>query len=158
MEKFANPDAAFYAIAGLQGITGIAGGIGNDTLIGSTGQDYLYGEAGNDHLDGGAGHDTLIGGDGKDIYVVEEGSHDTIVDTGMNYILYRDSSGHEELVAGGFQAVGTGGSDFESLEKKADGTSKYSMSFHSTGVLTINGNTSIAFADQTSAADYEIPA
>ena len=24
MEKFANPDAAFYAIAGLQGITGIA--------------------------------------------------------------------------------------------------------------------------------------
>ena len=25
MEKFANPDAAFYAIAGLQGITGIAG-------------------------------------------------------------------------------------------------------------------------------------
>jgi hypothetical protein len=24
LEKFANPDAAFYAIAGLQGITGIA--------------------------------------------------------------------------------------------------------------------------------------
>ena len=125
-----------------------------DRLFGGFGNDVLIGLGGNDHLDGGAGHDTLIGGDGEDIYVVEEGSHDTIVDTGMNYILYRDSSGHEELIAGGFQAAGTGGSDFESLEKKADGTSKYSMSFHSPGVLTINGNTSITFANQTSAADF----
>ena len=114
----------------------------------------LVGGTGRDRLDGGPGHDTLIGGAGEDTYVVVEGSHDTIIDSGRNHILYRDRNGHETLIAGTFQAAAGSGSEFESLVRNADGSPRHRLAFHSPGVLTINGNTSITFAKQTSAADF----
>ena len=127
---------------------------GSDRLYGGFGNDVLIGLGGNDYLDGGTGHDTLIGGAGEDTYVVVEGSHDTIIDSGRNHILYRDRNGHETLIAGTFQAVAGGGSEFESLERNADGGPRHRLAFHSPGVLTINGTTSITFANQSSAADF----
>lgn len=124
------------------------------TLNGGGGNDVLVGGAGRDYLDGGPGHDTLIGGAGEDTYVVVEGSHDTIIDSGRNHILYRDRNGHETLIAGTFQAAAGSGSEFESLVRNADGSPRHRLAFHSPGVLTINGNTSITFAKQTSAADF----
>lgn len=124
------------------------------TLNGGGGNDVLVGGTGRDRLDGGPGHDTLIGGAGEDTYVVVEGSHDTIIDSGRNHILYRDRNGHETLIAGTFQAAAGSGSEFESLVRNADGSPRHRLAFHSPGVLTINGNTSITFAKQTSAADF----
>ena len=132
------------SLGNTNGVT-LNGGGGNDVLVGGTGRDYL---------DGGPGHDTLIGGAGEDTYVVVEGSHDTIIDSGRNHILYRDRNGHETLIAGTFQAAAGSGSEFESLVRNADGSPRHRLAFHSPGVLTINGNTSITFAKQTSAADF----
>ena len=132
------------SLGNTNGVT-LNGGGGNDVLVGGNVQD---------RLDGGPGHDTLIGGAGEDIYVVVEGSHDTIIDSGRNHILYRDRNGHERLIAGTFQAAAGSGSEFESVERNADGSPRMSLGFHSPGVLTINGNTSITFANQTSAADF----
>ena len=122
--------------------------IGRDTLYGDGGKDKLYGGAGNDTLIGGAGDDTLIGGAGIDTYIITTGDgQDIIIDSGKN-ILKIDG----EVFAGVFtRAEGTNSYVYTS------GDQTYTMVFGSSGgsTLSINGNTSINFVNQTSAADFD---
>ncbi len=79
---FSNGEAAGDSYDGIEGIIGSAGAdtlagngannrfmgsTGGDVLQGHGGDDSLWGEGGNDTLDGGAGSDALIGGSGFDI-------------------------------------------------------------------------------------------
>ncbi|WP_319585592.1 hypothetical protein [uncultured Desulfobulbus sp.] len=137
----------------------LIGGVGNDTLIGNGGidnleggdqSDHLYGMGGNDVLTGGKGDDYLEGGEGIDTYVINTGDgHDTIVDEGRNILKING-----ETFAGVF--VKDEGSD-SYIFTSDDGavTRSYTMTFHSPGTLTLDGSTSITFANQTSAADFE---
>jgi Ca2+-binding RTX toxin-like protein len=62
------------------GIEGLVGGAGNDTIVGNNGNNYLYGQGGNDSIYGAGGDDVMIGGDGNDTYYVD-GSSDTVTET-----------------------------------------------------------------------------
>jgi len=119
---------------------------GDDTLVGFAGEDYLEGGSGNDTLDGGKGDDILIGGSGIDTYVINRGDgHDTIVDEGRN-ILKIDG----EIFAGVFVKVEATG-DYLFIGDDEN----FSMVFNTAVTLTLDGSTSITFANQTSAADFE---
>jgi Ca2+-binding RTX toxin-like protein len=74
------------------GIEGLVGGAGNDTIVGNSANNYLYGSGGNDSIDGGAGNDAMVGGDGNDIYFVDNAS-DTVTET--NAVL---ATGGDDLV------------------------------------------------------------
>lgn len=115
------------------------GGGGTDILKGGADNDRLEGGAENDWLDGGQGDDTLIGGHGIDTYIIE--GHDTIIDSGENYIFYRG-----QLIAGVFNSDGSG-----STFKANDGRT---LVFHSPGRLTLDANDSITFQNQTSKEDF----
>jgi len=112
------------------------GGGGTDILKGGADNDRLEGGAENDWLDGGQGDDTLIGGEGVDTYIIE--GHDTIIDSGENYIFYRG-----QLIAGVFSSDGS-----DSTFKANDGRR---LVFHSPGRLTLDADDSITFQNQTSA-------
>lgn len=122
---------------------------GQNWLTGCAGNDVLIGGTGNDYLEGGTGDDILIGGEGIDTYIISSGDgHDTIIDEGRN-ILRIDGN----TFAGVFTRVeGTSTYVFTS----DDGTinKPYTMTFNSPGTLTIDGSTSLTFANQKSAADF----
>ncbi len=74
------------------GIEGLVGGVGNDTvvgnglanyLLGASGNDFVYGQAGADYLNGGAGSNQLWGGAGADAHVGG---------TGIDYARYDDAN------------------------------------------------------------------
>ncbi|MBF9195203.1 cadherin domain-containing protein [Microvirga terrestris] len=88
-------------------IEGLIGGSGSDRLIGNgsantlrggQGDDSLEGGAGIDLLQGGHGSDTLEGGAGADILqggqveILKDGTTQDIVDTGIDFADYRNSS------------------------------------------------------------------
>jgi len=118
---------------------------GVDYLYGDDGKDKLYGGADNDTLTGGADDDLLVGGAGIDTYIINDGDgRDTIIDEGKNILIING-----KLIAGTFVRVkGTDRYEFIS-----DGRT-YSMAFNSPGTLTIDGTTSLTFANQASAADF----
>jgi serralysin len=83
------------------GIEGLSGGAGNDTIFGNSANNYLYGQGGSDTIDGGAGDDildggtggdTMIGGDGSDTYYVDSLS-DVVSETNANM-----ATGGDDLV------------------------------------------------------------
>ena len=91
------------------------------------------------------GDDILIGGEGIDTYVINSGDgHDTIIDSGRN-ILKIDG----ELFAGVFTRVGTTNSYIFTRDDQT-----YTLAFNSPGTLTVDGSTSITFANQTSAESF----
>ena len=105
-------------ITGGHGHDKLYGDNGNDKLFGGDGKDKLFGGAGNDSLDGGGGRDKLVGGSGddllmgggaKDTYVYQDtpgsgdlsvGGHDTIVDSGFNWLVLPQTA-LDQLTIGG---------------------------------------------------------
>ena len=143
----------WYIQAGSQPMTAAAsdnsafflGGTGGDTLTARGQEDVLIGGDGADILAGGGGDDILIGGEGIDTYVINSGDgHDTIIDSGRN-ILKIDG----ELFAGVFTRVGTTNSYIFTRDDQT-----YTLAFNSPGTLTVDGSTSITFANQTSAESF----
>ncbi|WP_310599361.1 calcium-binding protein, partial [Desulfobulbus sp.] len=126
----------------------VDGGDNDDTLDGRAVLDKqleLIGGKGQDTLYSGKGDDILIGGEGVDTYVINSGDgRDTIIDEGRNILVINGV-----VFAGMFVKE----EDSNSYTFTSDDKT-YTMTFNSPGTLTIDGETSITFANQTSAADF----
>lgn len=101
-----------------QGMNGMQGTDGNDTLTADGGSSVLYGKGGNDVMDGGDATDQLIGGTGDDT-ITGGGGHDQVdgdnasgLGTGNDTILLRDGH-YDELFSCG------GGTDSAQLDESA---------------------------------------
>ncbi|MDR3088800.1 MAG: putative Ig domain-containing protein [Desulfobulbaceae bacterium] len=140
----------WYVQAGMGGMAATAGterafmlgGNGEDDLTGSDKTDVLVGNGGNDTLTGGKGDDILEGGAGIDTYKINTGDgHDTIIDQGMNILFING-----QVFSGTF--VHTGDQTYHTLNGDV------TIAFHSPGILTINEQTSITFANQDDSGDF----
>lgn len=81
-----------------EGIEGLLGGAGNDTLLGDGQANLLIGGAGSDQLDGRTGADTLMGGDGADTLWGGEGSD--LLDGGAGNDRLEGGAGDDALAGG----------------------------------------------------------
>ena len=98
------------------GIEGLIGGTGNDTLlgdgqanllIGGGGADQLDGRVGDDTLSGGIGSDTLVGGEGNDL--LDGGIGNDRLEGGAGDDLLTGGDGNDRLDGGAGNDVLTGG-------------------------------------------------
>lgn len=120
----------------------LEGNDGKDILYGGSGVDTLYGGRDDDFLIGGANADLMIGGEGIDYYFIE--GHDTIRDSGRNFIVYNG-----QILAGGFVQVEGAINVYRSISND-----QFTLTFNSPGHLALSDTDSITFENQTSAADF----
>jgi Ca2+-binding RTX toxin-like protein len=104
---------------GVEKVTSISGGFGNDTIYGGDMSDTIIGDAGTDTISGRnsadalesssvAGDDTVLGGEGNDTI-----GFSTDSDTGIDD--YRGDEGNDTIYGGGGGDVITGGAGSDSL-------------------------------------------
>ena len=98
------------------GIEGLIGGAGNDTLLGDGQANLLLGGGGSDQLDGREGADTLLGGDGADTLWggagddrLEGGTGNDRLDGGAGDDVLAGGDGNDRLEGGAGNDVLTGG-------------------------------------------------
>nr|WP_320012001.1 putative Ig domain-containing protein [uncultured Desulfobulbus sp.] len=172
MSVVASAERAF--MLGGPGDDHLTGGNRGDVLIGNGGCDILCGSDGNDLLVagwdtdaglnlcdplgsyylldtggdifvGGLGDDTMIGNAGTDTYVITSGDgQDTVTDQGRNFLKING-----EIFAGVFtpdEAI----DGYSFTREDGTNTQDYTLTFDSSGILTIDENTSIVFTNQTS--------
>ncbi|MGD9950489.1 MAG: calcium-binding protein [Desulfobulbus sp.] len=126
-------------------IAEIHGEGGGDTITGTSENDNIFGDDGEDILIGGSGDDTLTGGAGVDTYIINTGDgNDTIIDEGYNILKVNGI-----FIAGVFTQIAGTSSYLLNINNQ-----DLTLNFGTSTTLTIDGTTSLAFANQTSVADF----
>ncbi|WP_374374087.1 hypothetical protein [Tabrizicola sp.] len=102
------------------GIEGLIGGTGNDTLLGDVQANLLIGGGGADQIDGRSGDDTLSGGDGADTLWggegadrLEGGAGNDLLDGGAGDDLLLGGDGNDLILAGAGADLIDGGAGFD---------------------------------------------
>ena len=96
------------------GIEGLVGGTGADTLLGDGQGNLLIGGSGNDRLDGRSGDDSLTGGEGNDLLVGADGSD--VLDGGTGNDRLDGGAGDDVLLAGAGNDLLSGGAGADTMD------------------------------------------